>query len=214
MLAHLAEWLNSPAFTLAATTLSTGETLGFVTGASCVWLAARANIWNFPLGIANCLLLLFIFLEARLFADSALQVMFILLNVRGWWFWASGSQESPRSVAMATTRQLQLSLLASAGLSALLGCLLWYARGSIPVFDGTITGLSVVAQWLLNRKLLQNWLWWIAVDLISIPVYFYKQLYLISLLYVLFLGICVVGYRTWRRDLTMSPAASPTALAA
>lgn len=200
MLQQLAAWLNAPLFTLAGTTLSHGETWGFVTGALCVWFAARANIWNFPLGIANGLLLLFLFLEARLFADSGLQVMFVVLNARGWWLWKMGSQTAERPVTRAPARELRGALVASVLLCALLGCLLWLARGSVPVFDGTIAGLSVVAQWLLNRKRLENWLWWIVVDLVSIPVYLYKELYLIALLYLLFLAICVVGYRRWRRE--------------
>lgn len=200
VLQQLAAWLNAPCFTLAGTTLSNGETWGFVTGALCVWLAARANLWNFPFGIANGLLLLFLFLEARLFADSALQVMFIVLNARGWWLWKGGARAAERPVTAAPPRELRGALLASVLLSGLLGGVLWLARGSVPVFDGTIAGLSVVAQWLLNRKRLENWLWWIAVDLVSIPVYVYKQLYLIALLYLLFLGICVVGYRGWRRE--------------
>jgi nicotinamide mononucleotide transporter PnuC len=177
-----------------------GDRFIVIAALACIGAILGFFIWNFPLGIANGVLLLFLFLESRLFADSGLQVMFIVLNARGWWLWKFGAQTAERPVTRAPARELRGALAASLLLSALLGGLLWLARGSVPVFDGTIAGLSVVAQWLLNRKRLENWLWWIVVDLVSIPVYLYKQLYLIALLYLLFLGICAIGYRGWRRE--------------
>ena len=78
------------------------------------------------------------------------------------------------------------------------------AKGSIPVFDALITALSLVAQWLLNRRKLENWIFWIGVDLISVPVYAFKELYLIAGLYAVFLLLCVRGYRSWKHDLEIT----------
>jgi nicotinamide mononucleotide transporter len=198
----LIDLLNSPALTLLGTPLSYAECFGFVTGLLCVWLAARQNIWNFPTGIANCALLLLLFVQARLFADAALQIMFIALNTRGWWQWAhgTGQGDAPRAISRAARNQL-LGYAALSGVLALAFFgVLTLAKGSLPIFDAAITALSVVAQWLLNRKVLENWLWWIAVDAISIPVYVHKQLYLIAVLYGIFLVFCVMGWRAWRAE--------------
>jgi nicotinamide mononucleotide transporter len=194
------EWLELPLLRLWGNALSNGEVLGFATGLACVWLAAQKNVWNFPFGIANCALLLILFLDARLFADSGLQLVFIALNVRGWWQWARGVELREEPVTAASGRQLLRFTLYGLALSAALAAALAYARGSVPVFDGLITGFSLLAQWLLNRKVLQNWLYWMAVDVVSIPVYAYKGLYLIALLYLIFLLLCIEGYRVWRRQ--------------
>jgi nicotinamide mononucleotide transporter len=180
--------------------LSLGEVLGFATGLVCVWLAAQKNVWNFPFGIANCALLLVLFLEARLFADASLQLVFIALNARGWWQWVYGVERSEEPVTTASVAQLLRFTLYGLALSATLAVVLTHARGSVPVFDGLITGFSLLAQWLLNRKVLENWLYWMAIDVVSIPVYAYKELYLIALLYAVFLLLCVQGYRVWRQQ--------------
>jgi nicotinamide mononucleotide transporter len=192
--------LNQPAFVLFATPLSYAECFGFMTGIICVWLTARRNILNFPFGIANAALLLLLFLDARLFADAGLQIMFIALGVRGWWQWSRHGELPPLPVTSADLSSIVRHVAAGVAMTALLFGILAYAKGSVPLFDALITAMSVVAQWLLNRKVIQNWYWWIAVDVISIPVYIHKDLYLIALLYGVFLAICVHGLMSWRAE--------------
>jgi nicotinamide mononucleotide transporter len=197
----LFSWLNSAAIVLGATQLSTAEVLGFTTGLACVWLAARQSIWNFPVGIANSALLLLLFFHARLFADASLQILFITLGIRGWWQWSGRSRQPDKLVSNAS--RMTWSLCSVTALLLWIGLLpiLSKAGGSLPVFDALIASLSVVAQWLLNRRVLQTWWWWIAVDVISIPVYVYKELYLVAALYGVFLALCVAGYLSWRRQI-------------
>jgi nicotinamide mononucleotide transporter len=204
----LIDWLQSPALLLWGTALSMAECLGFATGIACVWLAARNNIWNFPLGIANSALLLLLFAHARLFADASLQVVFMALGFRGWWQWARHGTAPALPVTTASLSQWQIAIACSiAGTAALTG-ILTLARGSVPFFDASITALSLVAQWLLNRRVLQTWWWWMVVDVISIPVYLYKGLYLIALLYTVFLAICISGSRAWRGHLNPRAASA------
>jgi nicotinamide mononucleotide transporter len=181
------------------------ECLGFTTGIACVWLAARNNIWNFVFGILNSALLLLLFLQARLLADATLQVMFITLGVRGWWQWARHGTAAASSITTASSLQWRTAIICSVAGTVALTTLLTLVKGSVPFFDASITALSLVAQWLLNRRVLQSWWWWMAVDLISIPVYIYKGLYLIALLYVIFLALCISGYHTWRSQLRLHP---------
>lgn len=211
-MAFMFDWLNSPALLLWSTPLSVAECLGFVTGIACVWLAARNNLWNFPLGIANSALLLLLFFRSRLFADAALQVLFITLNARGWWQWARHGSAPVLPITSASAVQLRIAMLGSVVGIPLLAAALTLAKGSVPVFDASITVLSVVAQWLMNCRVLQNWWWWMAVDVISIPVYAYKGLYLIAMLYAVFLAICISGYRAWRATLAV-PAIAQGAVA-
>lgn len=189
--------------------LTVGDALGFVTGLVCVWLTAKASIWNFGWGILNSVLLGIIFLDQRLFAESALQVMFIALSLQGWLHWARGRSAVAQSFRVTGLRE-QMGLVAVAtAISVLLWLVLVQLRGSAPPVDAAITALSLCAQWQLNRRQASSWYWWIAVDLISIPLYWSRGLYLIAGLYVIFLCICIYGLHNWRRAQTRPGNAPP-----
>jgi nicotinamide mononucleotide transporter len=186
-------------FEVGSTQFTVGDALGFTTGLLCVWLTARASIWNFTWGILNSAILGFVFWDQRLFADSALQVIFIVLSLQGWVQWATGRNAAFQGFRTTNLRE-QASLLAVAAMmSLLLWMVLVQLRGSSPPMDAVITALSLCAQWQLNRRQVASWIWWIAVDLISVPLYWSRGLYLIAALYVIFLAICVHGLRNWRQ---------------
>ena len=200
-------FLTSPLFVAAGMPMSAGDILGFVTGLLCVWLTARANIWNFPVGIANSLILGLVFLQQRLFADATLQIVFIAFSIAGWWQWVHGRHARESSPVFSTTLREQLALVVIGGVAALL---LWRIlvslNGSAPPVDATITVQSLCAQWQLNRRQISSWGWWIAVDIISIPLYWSRGLPLIAGLYVIFLLLCVRGWLHWRTLARLRPA--------
>jgi nicotinamide mononucleotide transporter len=186
-------------FEVGSAQLTVGDALGFATGLLCVWLTAKASIWNFAWGILNSAILGVVFLDQRLFADSALQVVFIALSLQGWMQWARSRNAAVQDFRSTTLRE-QASLLAVA---AALALMLWFVlvqlRGTAPPLDALITALSLCAQWQLNRRQASSWYWWIAVDLISVPLYWSRGLYLIAGLYVIFLAICIHGLRSWQQ---------------
>jgi nicotinamide mononucleotide transporter len=199
-------WLTHPVLVVAGMPMSWGDLSGFVTGIVCVWLAARANIANFHFGILNSAILGLVFVQQRLFADASLQVVFIVLNARGLQAWRAGQQLSESApVFRSTRREHLLMMLTVAGLVPVLWWLLGLMKGSAPLIDALVTSLSIVAQWLLNRRVLENWIWWIVVDLISIPLYVSRGLPLIAALYVVFLLICCQGYLRWRALVVREP---------
>lgn len=190
--------------------VSLGDLLGFVTGLSCVWLAARGNIWNFPIGILNGAILGVVFLNQRLFADAALQVVCIVLGVRGLWQWRAGDTARETSpVFRVRTGELGGLALAALVLTLLLWVVLGWLKGSAPIVDALITSLSICAQWLLNRRVLENWVVWIVVDVISIPLYLSRRLPLIAALYIVFLALCVQGHRRWQRQVVAQREGQP-----
>ncbi|MEO8561712.1 MAG: nicotinamide riboside transporter PnuC [bacterium] len=200
-------WLTRPVYVLGGMPMSWGDLSGFATGIACVWLAARANIWNFHFGILNSAILGLVFVQQRLFADASLQVVFIVLNARGLQSWRAGQQVSEAApVFRSTRREFAQMTLTVAGLVPVLWWLLGLMKGSAPLIDALVTSLSIVAQWLLNRRVLENWIWWIVVDLISIPLYVSRRLPLIAALYVVFLLLCVQGYVRWRALVVPEPA--------
>src|SRR5512146_1412399 len=213
MLAHLLAPLNAVLFRLGNDQVTAAELLGFVTGAASVWLTVLARISNFPVGIANSAFFLVLFLSARLYADSGLQVVYIALGFAGWRQWLHGGQDRGRlEVARSGTWLLAgcaaFVVAATWGLTVLLRA----ADDIAPFWDALTTAISLAAQFLLNAKRIENWAFWIAADLIYIPLYVVKRLDLTALVYLLFLGLCTAGVASWRRALRASrQAASPTA---
>ncbi len=188
-------------FQLGQDRVSVSELLGFVTGAWCVWLTVRASILNFPVGIANDLFFLVLFLYARLYADSGLQVVYVALGVAGWWQWSAGRVEgSPRPIRRASLSTwcwlLAAVVVATVGLTLLLRA----TNDAAPFLDALTTALSLAAQWLLNMKKLENWYLWAAADVIYVPLYAVQRLDLTALVYAAFLGMCVAGLVSWRRN--------------
>ena len=176
------------------------ETLGFVTGALSVWLLVRESIWNWPAGIANGVFYLVLFAQARFFADSALQVVFIALGAYGWWYWLGGRQgRVSRPITRIGAREAAVLLVLTAGASYAMLLYLRSIGDAAPLADAVTTGLSLAATWMQARKQIENWLVWIAADAIYIPLYFVKGLPLTGALYVVFAAMCVKGFRDWAR---------------
>ena len=189
------------------------EILGFITGALCVWLLARQNIWNWPIGIANNIFYIVVFLKSGLFGDAGLQVVYIVLAAYGWWIWAfPDTTQSELPVTKTSQRQWTWLILATTAAAILLRAFLAaFTPSTVPGWDGLTTALSLAATWGQCKKLVESWWIWIAVDLIYIPLYVYKGLRLTALLYFVFMLLCVAGLRAWRKDLFSALSASASA---
>lgn len=191
--------------------MSVVEVIGFVSGALCVWLVARQNVWNWPIGIANNVTFFVLFWASGLYADSGLQVAYLGLAAYGWWAWLRGG-DSHSALNVSRTSRRQWEVLGAVGLGgtvALTWVLVVATDSTVPVPDAVTTVLSLLATWGQARKKLESWWLWIAADLIYIPLYAYKDLWLTAVLYVGFLALCVLGLRNW-----LASYRSATALAA
>lgn len=186
----------------APTTL--GELLAFVTGALSVWFVVRENIWTFPVGIANVILLGILFLRAELYADAALQVLYVGLQVMGWWAWLRLGPGGGELEVASGGRWLAGGLCGVVVGSVVLVPVLREAGDSAPLWDGITTSLSLAAQTLLSFKRIENWYLWMTADVIYIPLYISKELVLTAVVYVMFLGLCVLGVRRWRVSIRAS----------
>lgn len=190
------------------------ETLGFVTGAACVYLVVRQNIWNFPVGLANNVFFIVLFMKTRLYGDAGLQVVYIFLGVHGWYWWLHGGQNRTALAVRHAPRRV-LGVLAGVVLvgTAGLAFALRAAGGSAPVLDALTTVLSLAAQYLLNCKYVENWHVWIAADLIYLYLYTSRGLHLTAILYFVFLCLCVAGLVSWRRSMAQRQALAPVGAA-
>ena len=179
------------------------ELIGFVTTLLCVWLNAREIIWGFPVAMVASAFYGVVFYQTKLYSDAGLQIVYIVLNFYAWYQWRYGGQNQRALPVSRTPRQL-VPLLSAMGLLAAgtLGYLSHrFTDASLPYLDASTTATSLVAQWMLAKKYLENWLVWIAVDIVYIGMYFYKGLYPTAVLYVLITLLAVMGYRHWKKNL-------------
>jgi nicotinamide mononucleotide transporter len=176
------------------------EVLGFITGAVAVWLTVKENVWNWPVGIANSAFYVVVFFHARLYADSSLNILYVVLGFLGWYWWLKGGER--RSVLhVSRASKVSASVLAGIDVVATAGMTVFLAgvHDSAPFLDALTTVLSLIAEYMLARKLLENWWVWITADVIYIGLYSYRSLYLTAILYALFLAMCIAGFVRWRR---------------
>ena len=187
--------------------ISITEAWGFVTGGVCVWLVVREHLWNWPIGLANNIVFFALFLHGRLFADMSLQVIYFGLGVYGWLNWLFGGNHRTLLKISRTTGAEWLAIaiaipLATWGVREILLAV----NGAAPFWDSLTTVLSLAAQYLLCRKRIENWFFWIAADLIYIPLYLTRHLPLTAILYAVFLAMCLVGVREWSRSMRQGAA--------
>ncbi|MEJ5962155.1 nicotinamide riboside transporter PnuC [Pedobacter immunditicola] len=178
------------------------EWCGVFTGILCVWLAAKNNIFNWPIAIVSVLIYIFIFYESKLYADMGLQFYFLIMSIYGWYFWHQhqNNKEAGRPVSVITKKEIILSIAGIIVFTLVLGFLLFKnTDASFPFIDSFCTACSLIAQIFLARKVLENWLIWIFVDIIYIGIYISKGLYATAFMYALYIYIATVGYLAWRK---------------
>ncbi|HCT46203.1 MAG TPA: aminotransferase [Phycisphaerales bacterium] len=179
------------------------EFVAALMGVLSVWLTVRQNIWCWPTGLVMVGLYIWIFFDAKLYSDAGLQVVYVVLCSYGWYHWArGGDRESALHVTRLKSTAFTAWWLAGLGFAGLLGFIMsTRTDASMPYPDAVTTVLSLVAQFLMTRKKLESWVFWISVDVIAIGVYLMKGLYVTSGLYALFLVLAVLGYLAWKMDL-------------
>lgn len=192
-------------------TLDPLELVATAFGLACVWLAVKRSIWTWPTGLVMVSLYIVIFGRAKLYSDMGLQVVYVGLQIYGWWHWLHGGRDRDE---LPVTRLRPAGVLVwTAVCVAGTGTLGWVMAtrtdAALPYPDAATTVTSLVAQWLMARKVLENWSFWIAVDAMAIGVYLVKGLYPTAVLYAVFLGMCVVGLREWRASMESTDAAPP-----
>ncbi|MDF2535104.1 MAG: nicotinamide mononucleotide transporter PnuC [Bacillales bacterium] len=174
-----------------------------ISGLLCVWLVARGNILNYPIGLVNIIALIITFYGVQLYADFTLNIVFFVLNIYGWMYWLKNRGSlKVRETQNITKKELIVSLIV-----IVIGTPVWgyifdnFFGAALAYPDSFVMVASLVAQWFMSRKTLQHWYFWIAVDLVAIPIYFAKDLPLIALLYIVYLGICVNGLLSWKKEM-------------
>lgn len=183
------------------------EVGAIVATVASVLLTVRRSLWQYPVGIVATLLFLGLFWEAKLFASAGLQVLFLGVQVYGWWFWLYGDAgQRPPTRSWPLARLLTVAAVATVG-GAVAGTALGQLTDArLPLADSLILGLSLGAQFLLDRKVIEHWGVWALVNVLSIFVYASQGLNLTAVLYVALLANTGFGWLMWRRELRTSVA--------
>ena len=168
-------------------------------GIVSVWLSTREHIASWPTAIVNVSLYFVVFRNAKLYADMGLQVFYFGLSWYGWYQWKfGGANRTELPVTRATRRHAAVLIpLGLAGAAALGLLLARTTDAALPLVDSGAAVTSLMAQWMMTRKLLENWLVWIAVDVVYVSMFIFKGLFLTAGLYAVFLVLAVTGYVQW-----------------
>ncbi len=202
-------FLNETAFRALGEDTTWAELIGDAAGFVCVWLVIKEHILNWPIGNLNVALLMVVFWSSKLYGDAGLQIVYVVLGFYGWWQW--GRPGGERDALVRRTSRVEWWWLAVGGLVAT-AALYWAdvrLGSTVPLGDAVTTALSLVATYGQCRKLVESWWFWIVADMLYVPLYIYKDLYLTTVLYAVFLGMAVIGLRQWRRTLTTTGTVQP-----
>ncbi len=174
-------------------------TAALITIAS-IWLATRENVGYYPTGIVSVLLYAWIFFDARLYAETALQFVWLVLMIYGWYQWLHGGADR-RELPVSRTPRWGWWTVVVCGVAMTLGivAIQWrFTDNPAPLVDSTIAAWSIVAQWMTARKWIENWLFWIAVNVVAVPLYVTRELWITAALYFALLLLGLKGWRDWR----------------
>ncbi|HWT02772.1 MAG TPA: nicotinamide riboside transporter PnuC [Pyrinomonadaceae bacterium] len=205
--------VNNVAFTLLGYPMSYVELFGTLLYLSSVWLMARRRMLTWPVGIVSVLLYAALFYQIRLYSDALEQVYYLAASAYGWWNWSKSRPADDKSlvgVRYSSPRGIVWWLIATLALAAALGAFMGRAHvllptlfpepASYPFLDALTTVMSFTAMWLLARRRIESWLYWIVVDVIGIWLYYVKGVKFVALLYVLLLGLAVNGLISWTKS--------------
>ena len=189
-------------FTLLGSPVTWLEIVAFVLALQMVVFNMRVNPLAWPLAIVSSLLYFLLFWNSRLYGEAGLQIFFAVIAAWGWWQWLRGTQDDGRPLHVRTlARRLRWGALAALAIAwPATGLFLARATDSdVPWWDAFPTAASLIGQWLLGRKYVENWPTWLVVNTVSVALFAYKGLWLTVVLYAVFIALSIAGWRAWRR---------------
>ena len=182
--------------------MNTIEIFGLCTGTLSIALLIKQNIWTWPVGIAYTFASLYIFLTAKLYADFALHIFFLVMSFYGWYYWSRKKDEVfINNVSRLEKKEyLQLIYLALGSLIFIYFVYVQFDKWNswTAYVDNITTAIFFVAMWLMARRKIESWIFWIVGNIISVPLYLHKGLAFTSIQYFIFTVIAIAGYIKWK----------------
>jgi len=179
------------------------EAVAVLLGLMSVWYAKKANILVYPTGIVSVLIYVYLCYYAGLYADMGINFFYFVVSIYGWYKWTrKDASDSELPITRCTTAQHLTGVVASIFFFLVLQYVLrHYTDSTVPYVDSFTTAIFIVGMGLMALKKIENWIYWIIGDVVSIPLYFHKDLVLTSFQYLIFLILAILGYLEWQRKL-------------
>jgi nicotinamide mononucleotide transporter len=186
------------------------EVVAMVITVASIYLATRENIWYYPTGLVALLMYTWIYYQAKLYAEAFLQIICFALMVYGWFEWLHGGTNRKVLSVTNTPRWAWIAgvIAGLAGWGLTVWIQLTFTDNPNPYVDSSLLAWSLVAQWMTARKWIENWILWVLINTVSIPLYIVRGLWPTVFLYVALWILAIVGYREWRRTLVPAPASA------
>jgi len=187
--------------------MSVIEIIAVVFSLACTWLAVKKHILNWPMGIIAVVAYMLLFYRERLYADMMLQLIFMEQGFYGWYNWIHKKEAEEQDVGtLSLTEKITYSFVIV--VFSIIWCyfLINYTNASSPIVDSFVSTTSLVANWLMAKKKIENWILWILADAIYIGLFWYKELYLSSFIYSVFLLLAIKGYIDWNKKRNIKKA--------
>jgi nicotinamide mononucleotide transporter len=179
------------------------EYIAVLAGIASVWFSRKENILVYPVGLINTSIFIYLYLIHGLYADASVNFYYTVMSVVGWRMWSRKQQGQPTLMITKSNARDWGAALAFFGVcfTALFLVLKYFTDSTVPLADSFTAAAAFTGMWLMNKKKLENWIWWIITDLVSIPLNFYKHLVFTSFQYLVFLILAIMGYIAWKKKL-------------
>ena len=179
------------------------EIIGALSGFVYIFLEIKVSKWMWPIGLLTSVFYVVVFFNSKFYADMSLQFYYIVISVLGWYWWMyGGKQGKPLAISKLSLKiSLKLLLFSVLFFVSIAYILNKFTDSPLPYWDALTTSLSIIATWMLARKIIEQWILWIIVDVISMILYIYKGLYPTSILFLIYSILATVGYLEWKKEL-------------
>ena len=182
------------------------EFIAVITGIASVIYSRKENILVYPVGMVSTGIFIYLYLKHGLYADASVNFYYTVMSIVGWYMWSrkTGSNQPKKKAALKITASTPKEWLNAFIFFSVCWVLLYlflkhFTDSTVPIADSFTSGAAFTGMWLMNKKKLENWTWWIITDLASVPLNFYKHLVFTSFQYFVFLILAVMGYISWRK---------------
>lgn len=180
------------------------EIIGAIISLFYLYFSIIQNKWLWPLGFVSSAIYVIVFFDAGIYADMGLQLYYVIISIYGWINWTKMHQNSEGGqIKFVITKPLLLIfllLITFILFITLSQILIFFTDSTVPYIDAFITASSITATWMLAKKYIEHWIVWVIVDIVSAGVYYYKQLYVTIVLYIIYTVFAIVGYLMWFRS--------------
>ena len=179
------------------------EFIAVVTGIASVVFSRKENILVFPIGIISTVIFIYLYITHGLYADASVNFYYTVMSIIGWFMWARKKDNNTKLIITGSNKKdwQQAIIFFIVCWIILFTVLKKFTDSTVPQADSFTSAAALTSMWLMNKKKLENWVWWLITDIVSIPLNFYKHLAFTSFQYLIFLVLATMGYITWKEKI-------------